>query len=93
MDDAIGWCGFCSSKRSLIDAARFLISPWNGYTVQVNTALSKSVTVGSLLKLEAKVLKKEGQRKHWIEAKLIDPFTGEVYSRGEGLFLLNKEEI
>jgi hypothetical protein len=93
MDDAIGWCGFSSSKRDPSNTKQFIISPWNGYTVQVNTALSKSVAVGSLLKLEAKMIKKEGQRKHWIEAKLVDPITGELYSKGEGLFLLNNEEV
>jgi hypothetical protein len=90
MDDAIGWCGFCSSIRDSNDNC--LISPWCGYTVQVNTTLMKSVKVGSLLRLEAFVRKKEGQRKHWIEVKLWDPVTGEVFGKGDGLFLLSKEE-
>ncbi len=91
MDDAIGWCGFCSSVKGGDD--EFLVRPWNGFTVQVNTALLKPVPVGAMLRLEARVMRKEGARKHWIEAQLMHPETREVHCRAEGLFLLNKEEV
>eukprot|EP01040_Poterioochromonas_malhamensis_P009319 gene9319-10120_t len=41
MDDAIGWCGFCSSVKG--GDNEYLVRPWNGFTVQVNTALLKPV--------------------------------------------------
>jgi hypothetical protein len=53
----------------------------------------KSVRVGSLLRLEAFVRKKEGTRKHWVEARLWDPLTGEVHCKGDGLFLSAKEDV
>jgi acyl-coenzyme A thioesterase PaaI-like protein len=82
MDDAIGWLGFCVSGE---------VKPWSGYTVQVNTALKKSVKVGSILKLESWVKRKEGTRKYWIESRLVNPETGEVHCEAEGLFLLSPE--
>lgn len=93
MDDVMGWCGFCSSVKRKERGGDFAIVPWNGYTVQVNTALRKSVRIGSILRLEASVTRKEGARKHWIAARLFDPETLEVFCEGEGLFLLNKEEV
>ncbi len=78
MDDVIGWLGFCTSGE---------LRPWSGYTVQVNTALRKSVKVGSILKLEAWVDRKEGGRKYWIKSKLVDEESDEIYCEGEGLFL------
>eukprot|EP01039_Chlorochromonas_danica_P008318 gene8318-9170_t len=84
MDDAIGWLGFCVSGK---------VVPWSGYTVQVNTSLKKSVKVGSMLRLESWVNKKEGQRKYWIHSRLSDPVTHEVYCEGNGLFLLKPEHL
>jgi acyl-coenzyme A thioesterase PaaI-like protein len=83
MDDVIGWLGFCTTGEVL---------PWSGYTVQVNTSLRKAVKVGSVLKLEAWVDRKEGERKYWILAKLSDGVTGEVYCDGSGLFLQSKDK-
>lgn len=85
MDDVIGWMGFCVSGEC---------KPWSGYTVQVNTALKKSVPVNSVVKIEAWVKKKEGARKFWISARLSDPENENcVYCEGEGLFLLSPEQI
>jgi len=84
MDDVIGWLGFCVSGT---------VKPWSGYTVQVNTSLMKSVKVGQVLKLEAWVQRKEGTRKYWIEAQLINPETGDIHCKGSGLFLLASEEV
>lgn len=84
MDDVIGWMGFCVSGK---------VKPWSGYTVQINTALCKAVKVGSIMRLEAWVTKKEGSRKHWINAKLWDPDTGVIHCKAEGLFLLSPEEL
>lgn len=83
MDDIIGWLGFCTSGE---------VRPWSGYTVQVNTALRKPVKVGSVLRLEAWVDRKEGNRKYWIKSKLIDHDSGEVHCEGDGLFLASKEQ-
>ena len=69
------------------------MAPWRGFTAQVNCTLMKSVRVGSLLRLEAFVRKKEGTRKHWVEARLWDPLTGEVHCKGDGLFLSAKEDV
>lgn len=82
MDDVIGWMGFCTSGE---------VRPWCGYTVQVNTALRKAVKVGSVLRLEAWVDRKEGSRKFWIKAKLCDEESGEIHCEGDGLFLASKE--
>jgi hypothetical protein len=84
MDDAIGWLGFCISGKVL---------PWSGYTVQVNTSLKKSVPVGSLLRLESWVNRRDGKRKLWIHARLSDPHTHDVHCEGNGLFLLNPEHV
>lgn len=64
-----------------------------GFTVQVNTALKKAVPVGSLLKLEARVLRKEGTRKVWVAAKLEDHESKVVYAEGEGLFLRSLDSV
>jgi hypothetical protein len=83
MDDAIGWCGFCVSGQ---------LKTWVGFTAQVNTALKKSVPTGAVLKLEANILRREGPRKVWIAARLIDPITNDVFCTADGLFLLPKDE-
>jgi acyl-coenzyme A thioesterase PaaI-like protein len=83
MDDAMGWMGFCVTGQ---------VKPWSGYTVQVNTALKKSVPVDSVLKMEAWVNRREGERKYWIGARLSDPNNPDcVYCDGEGLFLVSPE--
>lgn len=84
MDDAIGWMGFCFTGE---------VQPWCGYTVQVNTALKKAVKIGSTLKLESWVTRREGKRKVWISSRLVDPESGDVHCEGEGLFLLSPEEV
>eukprot|EP01036_Dinobryon_divergens_P030140 gene30140-39337_t len=84
MDDAIGWMGFCFSGE---------VRPWCGYTVQVNTALKKAVKIGSVLKLESWVARREGKRKIWISSRLVDPESGDIHCEGEGLFLLSPEEV
>jgi hypothetical protein len=84
MDDAIGWMGFCFTGE---------VRPWCGYTVQVNTALKKAVKIGSTLKLESWVTRREGTRKVWISSRLVDPESGDVHCEGEGLFLLSPEEV
>lgn len=81
MDDAIGWMGFCVSGK---------VQPWSGYTVQVNTALKKAVPVGSVLKLESWVVRKEGTRKYWINARLSNAESDVVHCEAEGLFIANK---
>jgi hypothetical protein len=83
MDDALGWMGFCSGDD---------IKIWSGYTVQVNTALRKSVEIGSILRLDAWIDRIEGERKVWVKSALTDPITGEVHCEGDGLFLKNKEQ-
>ena len=83
MDDAIGWIGFCSTG---------VVMPWSGFTVQINTKLMKPVTVGSLLRIEAKIDRREGDRKVWCTAKLTDEFSTVTYCEGQGLFLLNKDQ-
>jgi acyl-coenzyme A thioesterase PaaI-like protein len=77
MDDVIGWTGFCESGHCL---------PWSGYTVQVDTSLKKAIPVGSLLKVEGWVERREGKRKIHIKARLSDE-EGTEYATGSGLFL------
>ena len=56
--------------------------------MQINTALKKTVKIGSYLRLEARVSRREGKRKVWVEAKLSDPDNPEVvYCEANGLFL------
>ncbi|KAJ1407234.1 hypothetical protein B484DRAFT_403891 [Ochromonadaceae sp. CCMP2298] len=83
MDDAIGWMGFCVSGT---------VRPWSGYTVQINTSLKKSVAVGSVLRLESWVRRREGARKFWIDSRLVDAVSGTVHCEAQGLFLLSKEQ-
>lgn len=80
MDDAIGWMGFCVTGAVL---------PWSGYTVQIDTSLKRPITVGSALKIESRVVRKEKTRKFWIEAVLSDGVDGTIYAVGSGLFLLD----
>jgi hypothetical protein len=48
-------------------------------TSQINTALKMSVAVGSVLRLESWVRRKEGRRKFWIDARLVDAVSGAVH--------------
>jgi hypothetical protein len=73
--------GFCHSGT---------VQKWSGFTVQVNSSLKKSVPIGSIFKLVATIQRREGERKLWISARLINPFNEEVHCEGVGLFLLNK---
>lgn len=75
--------GFCASGT---------VKPWSGYTVQVNTALRKSVKVGSILKVEAWVDRVEGPRKVWVKSLLTDPANGDIYCEGDGLFLRSLDD-
>ena len=61
------------------------------FHTQIDTSLKKSVTVGSTLKLEAWVERREGARKIWICAKLSDPSDDTVHCTARGLFLLSPE--
>ena len=82
-DDAIGWMGFCQSGK---------VENWSGFTAQINTSLKKPVKVGSVLKVEAWVNRKEGSRKYWITSKLTHPETNEVYYIAEGLFIRSQSQ-
>jgi acyl-coenzyme A thioesterase PaaI-like protein len=80
MDDVVGWCGFCVTGEC---------RPWSGFTVQINTSLTKPVMVNSTLLVVAVVTKVE-RRKVFIEAKLYDPQDDSVHAECEGLVILNK---
>ena len=84
-DDALGWIGFCADGIAP--------KPWSGYTVQVDVSLKKPVLVGSLLRLEAWIERREGPRKIWACCKLVDPETDQVHCTAKGLFLLSPEYI
>ncbi len=77
MDDVIGWIGFCESGVCL---------PWSGYTVQVDTSLKKAIPVNSLLKIQGWIERREGSRKIYIRAMLVDE-VGTEYATASGLFL------
>lgn len=77
MDDVIGWTGFCESGQCI---------PWSGYTVQVDTTLKKPIPIGSILRIEGWIEKREGKRKIHIRAKLTDEH-GDIHAIGTGLFL------
>ena len=79
MDDIVGWLGFCSSGE---------MRAWEGFTVQIDTSLKKPVKVGSVLRVEATVSKREGPRKVYIAARLVDPETGALHCECNGLFLM-----
>lgn len=79
MDDVVGWLGFCADGE---------LKPWSGFTVQIDTALKKAVAVGSVLRLEAEITQRVGQRKIFIKARLLDPINHEIiYCECNGLFL------
>lgn len=81
MDDIVGWIAFCVTGSC---------RPWTGFTVQVNTALTKPVKVNSTLLLQAEITKVE-RRKVFVFAKLIDPAENNaVHATCEGLVILNK---
>ena len=97
LDDIIGWTGFCATGTCI---------PWSGFTVQVNTQMSKPVQVDSILKISCTIIKME-RRKVWVKAYLTDPTDcisddgdeniekekdTSVHAIGEGLIILNKEE-
>lgn len=82
MDDVIGWLGFCSSGK---------LKSWEGFTVQIDTSLKKPVPIGSLFKVEANIVRREGTRKVFIKASLLNPETNELHCESNGLFLLPKE--
>jgi acyl-coenzyme A thioesterase PaaI-like protein len=77
MDDVIGWTGFCESGEC---------HPWSGYTVQVDTSLKKPIAIGSFLKVEGWIERREGRRKVHIKARLTDEH-GTEHAVGSGLFL------
>ena len=98
MDDIIGWTGFLATGK---------VRPWSGYTVQVNTTLKKPIKVHSILLLQASIVQREGPRKVFVEAKLVDPSNTSTNDHGtdvspplfvthataDGLVLLNKDEV
>jgi len=65
MDDVLGWTAFCVTGKCI---------PWSGYTVQVNTKLTKPVPVDSFLKVVCNVTKVE-RRKVFMTAQLVLPTT------------------
>eukprot|EP00947_MAST-08B_sp_MAST-8B-sp1_P004346 g4346.t1 len=81
MDDVLGHAAF------LVEGA----TPWGGATVQVNCSLKRPVKVGQVLKIEARVVAREGRggRKVKIAATLSGEAAGEaeseVYAELEGL--------
>ena len=88
MDDVIGWTGFCVAGPC---------APWSGFTVQVNTSLKAPVRVGSWLRVEGVVTKREG-RKVWVRASLTTPGAADggegeptVHCEAEGLFLVKRQ--
>jgi hypothetical protein len=56
--------------------------------VQVDTSLKKPVQVGSVLRVEAAIVRREGHRKVFITARLTDPETSDVHCECKGIFLL-----
>ena len=59
----------------------------------MDTSLKKSVSVGSILKLEAWVERREGARKVWICSKLSNPVDGTLHCTARGLFLMSPEAL
>ena len=72
--------------------AKHFYSP-NKFLLQIDTSLKKSVSVGSLLKIEAWIERREGSRKVWICSKLTDPVDGTLHCSARGLFLLSPEAL
>ena len=48
--------------------------------------------IGSVLRIRAEIVRREGARKVWVAAQITDPESGAVHAEGDGLFLRNKEE-
>lgn len=80
MDDVIGWAGFLVSGDC---------KPWSGFTVQVNTRLTKPIMIHSTLLIQATIRNVEG-RKVYIDATLSDPSDDSIHSACEGIFIANK---
>ena len=79
MDDIVGWLGFCSTGQ---------LRAWEGFTVQIDTSLKKPVKVGSILRVEATISRREGLRKVYIQARLVDPESKVLHCECSGLFLM-----
>ena len=56
--------------------------------MQIDTSLKKPVQVGAVLRVEAAIVRREGRRKVFISARLIDPVTTDVHCECKGIFLL-----
>ena len=86
-DDIIGWTAFCVTGTCI---------PWSGYTVEVNTRLTKPVPVGSLLQLSCTVTKVD-RRKVYLHASLTkyraNDEDGYMYASADGLVILNKVHV
>jgi len=82
LDDVIGWCACLSTGEC---------RSWSGFTVQINTSLKKPIRIGSILLVQAIIVRIEG-RKVFAEATIVDPASEEdgVHVTGNGLFVFNR---
>jgi acyl-CoA hydrolase len=94
MDDVIGWNAFLVTGSC---------RPWTGFTVQVNTNLMRPIPVGSVLLVQATIVRIV-RRKVSIEAVIYDPTYNEssdhygidsilpsaIHATAEGLVVINK---
>ena len=80
MDDIVGWNAFLVTGEC---------RPWSGYTVQINTSLTKPIMVNSTLLVRARIVKVE-RRKVYVEAEIVDPIDDSVHAQCEGLVVLNR---
>jgi hypothetical protein len=106
MDDILGWTAFllAPQHRQPEQQQERRHNSWNGYTAQVNVSLKKPVPVHSVLLLQGSITKREGARKVYVKAHLVNPNCnnssnngsstgshGAIHAVGEGLVLLHKE--
>lgn len=108
MDDILGWTAFLLApqhRQQEQQQQERRHNSWNGYTAQVNVSLKKPVPVHSVLLLQGSITKREGTRKVFVKAHLVNPDCnnssnhngsstgshGAIHAIGEGLVLLHKE--
>ena len=84
MDDVIGWTAFHATGRCL---------PWSGFTAQINVSLKRPISLGSVLKIVGKIVKRE-RRKVWVDASLVAMGEDESeieHCTAEGLVILKSD--
>ncbi len=80
MDDILGWTAFLLAPNHHHhhhhhhqQQQQPKPKSWHGYTAQVNVSLKKPIPIHSILLLQGSIVKREGPRKVFVKAQLVNP--------------------